>query len=316
MGNLIRNENMKLYIRPRTWVLIGLVVVSLIFNAMFAAKQPEVSPDWKAKLSNEIQQETQQLQDDQARGAFPQKQQLLQQQIKLNQYRLDHDIPPSHTTSWLFAKDFTGQLGLATIIAIVIAGDIVSSEYQWGTIKLLLIRPVTRTKIYLAKYAAVLLFGLFVTVIMLVLSLLVGGALFGFAGLSEPYLPNLPLEDMVPGSLSVGQDLVLTYLTALLYLWVVSTIAFMFSAASRSSVLGITLTMVVTAAGEVLAKSMPNFSGMKFWLFTNTGLLQYFEGVPPIPGMTLGFSLAVIAAYVLVCHAVGWLFFTKNDVSA
>ncbi|MBL0389298.1 ABC transporter permease [Tumebacillus sp. ITR2] len=316
MNNLIRNEHLKLYIRPRTWVFVGLILISLIFNAVFSYKQPEVSGDWKAKLTQEMQQQTELLQDYQSRNAFPQKQNLIQQEIKFDRYRLDHNIPPSHTTSWLFAKDFASQLGLATIVVIVIAGDIVSSEFQWGTVKLLLIRPVTRTKIYFAKYAAVLLFGLFLVAVMFVGSWLAGAAMFGFAGLSEPYLPNVPLEDMTPGNLSVAQDLLFTYLSALLYLWVVSTIAFMFSAASRSSVLGITLTMVVTAVGEVIAKSMPYFSGMKFWLFTNTGLLQYVEGVPPIPGMTLGFSLGVIAVYVLLCHAVGWLFFTKSDVTA
>jgi ABC-2 type transport system permease protein len=313
--NLIRNEQLKIYIRPRTWVLIGLVLLSLLINAMFAAKQPEVTADWKQKLTQQMQQEQQQLQDPQAKLS-PNKRSQLEQRLTFDRYRLDHDIPPSHTTSWLFAKDFAGQLGLAAIVCIVIAGDIVSSEFAWGTIKLLLIRPVTRTKIYLSKYFAVLLFGLFLTLLMFGGSLLTGGALFGFAGLSEPYIPNVPLEDMLPGTLSVGQDLAITYATALLYLWIVSTLAFLFSAASRSSVLAITLTMVVTAVGEIVAKSVPYFSGMKYWLFTNTSLLQYFEGIPPFPGMTLGFSLAVIAVYLVVFHLVAWAFFTKSDVAA
>ncbi|PWK05941.1 ABC transporter permease [Tumebacillus permanentifrigoris] len=315
MGNLIQNEQLKIYIRPRTWVLVGLVVLSLLINAIFAAKQVDVMPDWKEKLTQQIQQEQQQLLDPSGKLS-PQKRSQLQQRLTFDQYRLDHNLPPTHTTSWLFAKGFAGQLGLAAIVCIVIAGDIVSSEFAWGTIKLLLIRPVTRTKIYLSKYIATLLFSLFLIVLMGGGSLLVGGLLFGLDGLAEPYIPNVPLEDMVPGTLSVGQDLLITYGAALLYLWVVSTIAYMFSAASRSSVLAITLTMVVTAVGEIVAKSLPSFSGMKFWLFTNTSLLQYFEGIPPFPGMTLGFSLAVIAVYLLLFHAIAWAIFTKSDVAA
>lgn len=315
MFNLIRNENLKIYIRPRTWVLVGLIVLTLLFTAVFAARQPVTAPDWQEKLTRQIQQEQQQLEDPQGKLNAT-KRTALEQKIRFDQYRLDHEIPPSHTTTWLFAKDFAGSLGMATIVVIVIAGDIVSSEFAWGTVKLLLIRPVTRTKVYLSKYAATLLFSFFLIMLMFVGSVAAGSLMFGLAGLSEPYLPNVPLEEMQPGELIVWKELLLSYGAALLYLWVVSTIAFLFSAAARSSVLAITLTMVLTAVGEMFAKTMPYLVGMKYWLFTNTSLMQYFEGVPPIPGMTLGFSLGVIAVYLLLFHALAWAFFTRSDVTA
>ena len=55
-------------------------------------------------------------------------------------------------------------LSLVTIFAVIIAADSVAGEFSTGTIKLLLIRPWSRSKILLSKYISLLLFILFFTV--------------------------------------------------------------------------------------------------------------------------------------------------------
>ena len=52
------------------------------------------------------------------------------------------------------------MIDFAGLFTIIIAAGIVASEFNWGTIKLLLIRPIKRGKILVSKYMTVLLFGL------------------------------------------------------------------------------------------------------------------------------------------------------------
>ena len=87
-------------------------------------------------------------------------------EIGKNEYAIEHNIDPNQMTGWEFVEDATGLMTLITIFAAVIAGDIVASEFTWGTIKLLLIRPVSRTKILLSKYVATLLFVVLLCVIL------------------------------------------------------------------------------------------------------------------------------------------------------
>jgi len=47
---------------------------------------------------------------------------------------------------WEFAEGCTHLLFIVQLFTLVVAGDIISSEFSWGTAKLLLIRPVSRTR--------------------------------------------------------------------------------------------------------------------------------------------------------------------------
>ena len=62
------------------------------------------------------------------------------------QYHLDRDINPDAISGPLFARGFANASSylLLPLLAIVFASDIVSAEFQQGTIKLLLTRPVGR----------------------------------------------------------------------------------------------------------------------------------------------------------------------------
>ncbi len=42
---------------------------------------------------------------------------------------------------------------------------------------------------------------------------------------------------------------------------------------------------------------------------------QYINGSPLFEGMSLGFSIAVLAVYYVLFMAIAWVFFTKRDVA-
>src|SRR5699024_5919777 len=86
------------------------------------------------------------------------------------------------------AAQFASQnyvfLSIVSLLAIIVAAGIVAHEFRWGTIKLLLIRPISRTKILLSKYVSVILFALITSIFVLIFAWLVGLVFFGFGELN------------------------------------------------------------------------------------------------------------------------------------
>jgi ABC-2 type transport system permease protein len=69
---------------------------------------------------------------------------------------------------------------LLVIVVALFAGETVSGEAAWGTLRYLLIRPVTRSRVLFAKLAVAGLLSLAATVIISVASLAAGIAAFGW----------------------------------------------------------------------------------------------------------------------------------------
>ncbi len=117
---LIRNENMKIYRRPRTWVMLFILIAISLAVSIMAYAFP-----------------------DGANGELP--------------------------SMWLpFQISTMLGINIVTIFAVVIAAETVAGEFSSGTIKLLLIRPWSRSKILLSKYLTLLLFAVLFMALFLV----------------------------------------------------------------------------------------------------------------------------------------------------
>lgn len=201
---------------------------------------------------------------------------------------------------------------LVTIFTVVKAAEAVAGEFTQGTIKLLLIRPWRRSAILLAKYVAVLLFGLIMAATVFVVAFAAGTLFFGYT--SAPMdLPEAARND--PWSY-----MALWYLYQWISLVVVVTFGFMMSAAFRSSGLAIGLSIFILFANSLITHllSLIDKPVIKFMLFPHLNLTSYLEGgTGPLPNhpMTLGFSLGVLAAYFVLFNVVSWTVFTRRDVT-
>ncbi|MCT2196868.1 ABC transporter permease [Paenibacillus sp. p3-SID1389] len=209
----------------------------------------------------------------------------------------------------LSAWDALDQLSflyyLVSIYAAVIAADIVAGEFTWGTIKLLLIRPWTRTKVLLSKLLAVLLFTLAMSAVFFAIALAVSFLIF----------PNEPSQYLEASPLSrILESLLYSYIDLL----VIAAFSFMLSTVFRSSGIAIGLSIFILFAGNIftLLFHPSRYAWAKYLLFTNMDLGQYRGGQVGPAGMTLGFSITVLAVYVLLFLAVAWLVFKKRDVAA
>src|SRR5690625_4308465 len=111
--------------------------------------------------------------------------------IEKNNYYLENDIQPTSFGAWQYVLDNKGLLSIVSLLTIIVAAGIVANEFRWGTIKLLLIRPISRTKILASKYIAVLLFAFFTLLFVLIFSWIIGALFFGVEGLN----PHIVIQE-------------------------------------------------------------------------------------------------------------------------
>ena len=316
MGNLIKNEWMKIFRRPGTYVMVAILVISIAivgFVVKYQQNGMDVSedPKWEQVLQEENNALKQQM--DQSRTKI--KKQYFKKEIAINDYRIKHHIPPREKYSvWSFVKDSSQLIVLAGLFIIIVAAGIVASEFNWGTIKLLLIRPINRTKILLSKYLTVLLYAIFMLSILFVFSTILGAILFGMPDEAVSYL-NYNNGQVTEQNIVV--HLLIYYGLSSIDMIMLVTMAFMISSVFRNSSLAIGLSLfLLFTGGQFTTLLAMKFTWAKYILFANTDLMQYVEGAPLVEGMTLSFSVLMLLAYFALFQFLAFFVFQKRDIAA
>ncbi|OIJ18967.1 hypothetical protein BKP45_14670 [Anaerobacillus alkalidiazotrophicus] len=316
MSNLLRlvqNENMKIYFRLGTWVMFGILISILLIIGLFTKfiLEDPAHDTWQEALMLENMNMQTVINDTTMPKPVLER---YEKDITLNEYRLAHDIPPIETKSfWGYMTSTVNLISIITMFTIIVAAGIVAGEFSWGTIKLLLIRPVSRTKILLSKYVATFLFALLMLLGLFLFSFIIGGILFGMSTITQPYLYFAQGEVLERNMFS--QLLMLYSLTSVELLMMV-TFAFMISTVFRSSSLAIGLALFLMFTGTQLVHVLSQYEWVKYILFANTYLAQYIEGTPIVEGMTFQFSVMVLVFYFILFNTLSLLIFKKRDVAA
>lgn len=201
---------------------------------------------------------------------------------------------------------------LVIIIGVIIAARSMADEFVGGTIKLLLIRPWTRSKILLSKYIAVLSFFTLASLLFIVALLIINVLFFGLN--SEAMPPNMIDKSTTSEILNhLAQTLFLTWLPQL----VMITLAFMISVLFKSSSMAIGFSLFVF----LIVNNMIHLivAIQKKWidyiLFVHLDLTMYLNDMPLRPNITMPFSIAVLAGYWVIFAALTWIVFNKRDIT-
>ncbi|WP_073031659.1 ABC transporter permease [Desulfosporosinus lacus] len=315
MLNLIQNENMKIYHQMSTYIMLGLLIVVVIAGGFISTnggpgQQATTNSDWRTKLTEEntnLQASLQQSQGIVAEESSAQ----IEKIIETNNYRLEHNLPPEYGV-WGFVTEFSVLVELVSLFVIIIAAGIVAGEFNTGTIKLLLIRPIKRWKVLLSKYIAVLLFAFVALILLFVATFVVGGIFHSFSGLNQPYLGykngNVTEVNML-------WHIFINYAYACVNLLMMVTFAFMISAVFRNNTLAVGISLFLMFTGTILVSLLSKYSWVKYILFANINLTVYTDGTPVVKGMTMTFSLMVLAVYFIVFNLISWYVFMKRDVA-
>lgn len=325
MIKLVFNELLKLSGRKRLLV-IALIVSALVSIFTYAqyetAKEFEKrfgNVDWRQALELRIQGWEDRINS--PRTSIEQQNEL-RIRIAQNQYYLDKDINPSTVGAPTFVRELIENATtlLLPLLVMIIAADIVSSEYSGGTIKVLLTRPVRRWRILMSKFITLILTVSLVLLMFTCIALLISGAIFGFAGWDAPMLTGFTLDGnqldtsavtMLPTWQFILMELGLAWVVAM----TVATISMMLSVLVRSTAAGMGIMLAFLIAGLILTGLVESWEGAKYLFMVNLDLIDYLEDAePPVAGMTLGFSLSVLTAWSLAALLISFRVFTKRDV--
>jgi ABC-2 type transport system permease protein len=313
-------------VRKRRLLIIAAIIVVLVALFTYAQMKRVQSlqeqlgtTDWRSQLQQQIIDTQNRLNSS---GLSEEWRKFLQIRLQQQQYYLDHDINPSAPGAPTFMRMFAeNSIDLfIPLMVMVIAADLVSSEASGGTIKLLLTRPVKRWKILLSKYIAMILSVSFILLSLGVISYFISGVVFGFAGWTMPLLTGFSVQGEELDTtnvhiLSQWKYLLMEFGLVWFVSIIVGTLTFMLSVLMKSTaaVMGIMLAALIS--GTILSNMVSSWESAKYLFMVNLRLTDYVSGMaPPIDGMTLGFSMTVLAVWGLVALMISFLVFTKRDV--
>lgn len=310
--NLVRNELTKIYIVKSTWIMyillaaiiVGIALLTNNFSNEFTTEYSE--DNWREEMQQENQQYEEEMEKEEYLSDYN------SNLIEKNNFHLENDIPPGGYTTWDYMLENQSLISVVSLFTIIIAAGIIANEFRWGTIKLLLIRPISRGKILLSKYTAVLLFSLSTLIFVLLLSFLVGTIFFGIGDFNQQMVIE---KSHGFEAVSAIPEIGSAYGYKLVNLVMMATFAFMISSIFRNSSLAIGIAIFLMFAGNSIVAFFADKEWAKFILFANTDLQQYETGYIWVEGMTLGFSITMLFIYYAVFMALSFLFFTKRDVA-
>lgn len=321
---LVQNEMIKVWKKRRfaVIVLILLILIPVFVYAQMKVAQNSAEKfkgDWRAELQTRITDNTRSLGSDRIPEEWKQWRRALVQQL---QYYLDHDINPNTPDAVTFTRGFMDNAVsmFIPLMVLAVASDLVSGERSSGTIKMLLTRPVRRWRILLAKLITLTLYVSLIIVVTTVLCYLISGLAFGYHGWGSPIFVGFHIQgDNVDTSAvhAITQSQYLLMQTGLIWFssMTVAILALMVSVLVRSTAASFVTMMAAIIAGAILTNMASSWKSAKYLFNVNLQLTTYLQGTPPpVEGMTLGFSLAVLAIWAAAGLIVSFVVFTKQDI--
>lgn len=190
----------------------------------------------------------------------------------------------------------------------VIAGDSVAGEAQAGTLRYLLIRPVGRTRLLVAKLVAVMAYTLLAVTVVSVTAFYVGTALFGSA----------PVPSVSGTTLSTTQATIRTVLAVLYVGWSmlgVAAVALFLSTITDSPLaaalgaIALLVTSGVLVTLEASASVQP-YLPTRYWL----AFIDLFRD--PVPTRDLIRGTLLQGVYIAVFLTGAWANLMSKDVTS
>lgn len=202
------------------------------------------------------------------------------------------------------------------IFVVMIAGGMVSSEMEKGTIKMLLVKPYKRWKILLAKYIVSLMMILFIFVVTMLMQILIGGIIFGFDSLSIPAVVyNFNTNSLE--TYNLFKYLGILALSKLPIYILLGTLAFAVSCIFGNTVLAIVLPIIGNIGGAIVSSllTMHPIKQLAIFLTLNWDFSQFLFGkLPQYEFTSLGFATGVCICYWVIMVVAGWFAFNKKEI--
>lgn len=234
-----------------------------------------------------------------------------------NWYILDEEVDTNNanTLRSVFINFFSEYSFLILIFSIMIAGGIVSDEFNKGTIKSLLIVPHKRSKILFAKYISIIIMILLIIGVLIVSELLIGGILMGFSSLSIPVVVY-NITDSALEIINIFGYLGLQILANLPQIILLATLAFACSVIVNSTAFSIVIPFCGIIASELINgfALVYDIKILNYFVTTNWDFTVYLFGGTSIYGNSVLHAIIVCLVYLLIMLVVTFIVFKRKDI--
>ncbi len=235
-----------------------------------------------------------------------------------NKYIIDNkvDINSPKTTRNLLINTLSDNFLFIMIIVAAGAGSIVSTEFDKGTIKLLLVRPYSRNKILLSKYIVSMFMIIFAILSAFIMQLIIGGIFFGFSSLNIPVVIYNFVQNKVM-HINLFKYIFDNVLAVLPEFILLATLAFAISTITNVSTLGVGSPIVGVGAADIinLIAINRNIIPLKYFVTLNWNFTNYlYGGVNSFPTLSIPFSILICTIYFLIMIITAFIIFNKRNI--
>lgn len=228
----------------------------------------------------------------------------------------DTEYQNTATANYTFQNSIGTYIAIIVMVVVIVAGVSISEEFNKGTVKLLLVRPYSRTKILISKLIAVFITMLITTVAILLLQFIIGGIVYGFG----TYMMNVIQFDFTTNSiitLNIFAYLGLIFICKLPIFILIGTLAFALSTLFLNSPLAVALPILGYMGSDVINMIAISYKWdwVKYFVTPNWDLSQYlFGGTPMFSGISIEFSITICAIYFVIMLAASIVSFKKRNI--
>ncbi|NFG26498.1 bacitracin ABC transporter permease [Clostridium botulinum] len=246
------------------------------------------------------------------------------EEIKELWYGLENEISPLNSirdARSVIDGTYEFYVIFAVIIAIIIGGGIVANEFSKGTIRLLLIRPVSRWKVLLSKLLSVLIISFGIVILGTTILVISSGYVYGFETLKTPILETINGTITKIDYIQYMMPKLMISVSSLIF---ITSLVFMISTVARNTALAVAISMVLYLGAAPLTQVLINMK--QVWLLKT--LIPYINGsffkIMPFfteqlskeygiqMQYTLGAKQLLLASILMII--VTFITFTKKDI--
>ncbi len=224
-------------------------------------------------------------------------------------FMLEGNLINIYTVSYVILNSL--WIHIPVLVAIV-AGDLVSGEAGRGTFRLLITRPVSRTKLLTAKYITAQVYTAMLVLFLIFMSLIVG-RLFFATGDMIVLMETINIFD----STDVLWRFMAAYAYGMVSMWVVSGLAFLFSTNATNSLGPVVASMSVLILFTIITNfSIGIFDPIKPFLFTTylNGWQLFFA--EPLDWKAISTAIIIMVGHITAFYLAALYIFKHKDIQS
>ena len=297
-------------------------------------------PDWKVTLKASNDNLKKNLEEAKLTNSDKEYIYNLSSQIKKNNYFLDNNIEPIQ--DWGFYPSnigikimkIFGMIMLAAGIAVFMS-DIVSGECTPATLKFLLVQPISRSKVILSKFIAIVITVVGMICGLEVVAFGVIGAITGFDAAKMPIELGLKYKlneqalingyrqlEVVKDSgynSTMGNYVLESFLLQVLFIVACCAFIFMISALFKSTMITMAFSVIVSVAATALSMMSGKIGEYAHLIFLNYGNTpDVIEGSIATtyinPNFTPQLGVSLMVGTIIVSYIIANIVFSRRDM--